>query len=58
MIEQHCQNPHPKFPGRECNTLQEINLSGEMGEGVIQVRCRRCKGWINFHLKAAVGTEA
>ena len=51
-MEQRCQNPHPKLPGRMCNTLQRVK-----GFGQVSVECRNCHGWIVFDFEEA-GTEA
>ena len=49
-MEQRCQNPHPKLPGRVCNTLQHVELEGNVwGEGILYVECRHCEGMIEFH---------
>ena len=51
-MEQRCQNPHPKLPGRMCNTLQHVK-----GFGQVSVECRHCGGWIEFDFEES-GTES
>ena len=57
-MEQRCQHPHPKIPGRMCNTLQHVELEGEWGEGILYVECRHCEGMIKFHFSGTEGTES
>ena len=51
-MEQRCQNPHPKLPGRMCNSLLRAK-----GIGQITVECPRCRGPIWFDFERS-GTEA
>ena len=57
-MEQRCQNPHPDFPKEECGAVQEVNICGDHGDGMVSVRCRRCGGWVDFQFYAPAGTEA
>ena len=57
-MEPRCQGPHPKLPGRSCNTLQHVELEGDWGEGILYVECRHCEGMIKFHFSGTEGTDS